>query len=188
MKKKDVKSIIVTAVSLFLICAVSAGLVAFVNSATKDRIADAAAAAENEARKEVLPAAEEFEEITLSSGAAGFLGKAGGETAGYVFTASANGYGGPVKVIVGFAPDGTVTGVKILTISETPGLGMKWQNDDKLKEFTGKNGDLKLVKSDAEAQDEIAAITGATITSKAMVKAVNDARKCFIEATEGKGA
>jgi electron transport complex protein RnfG len=188
MKKKDVKSIIVTAVSLFLICAVSAGLVAFVNSATKDRIADPAAAAENEARKEVLPAAEEFEEITLSSGAAGFLGKAGGETAGYVFTASANGYGGPVKVIVGFAPDGTVTGVKILSLSETPGLGMKAQDENWLEQFKDTDGELKVMKPEATQKNEISALTSATITSKAMVQAVNAARAYFNEAASGEGA
>ena len=188
MKKKDISAILKTAISLFLICAVCAGAVAYVNSVTHKKIEMQAAEAETEARKEVLPAAESFEKITLRDGAEGYIGKAGDKTVGYVFTTSANGYGGAVKVITGFAADGKVTGVKILSLSETPGLGMKAQDENWLEQFKDTDGELKVIKSQETLKNEISALTSATVTSKAMVTAVNAARAYFNEATSGEGA
>jgi electron transport complex protein RnfG len=108
-----------------------------------------------------------------------------GSVMGYVITVTAReGYGGDIQFTVGMLMDKTVTGVSILSIGETPGLGMKADSDDFLGQFenlkSAKIGYSKTGK--AEATDdyaEIDAISGATITTKAMVKGVNTAITCF---------
>ena len=187
MTKKDIGAILKTAISLFLICAVAAGLVAFVNSVTHDTIQANDLAAETEAKSAVLTSAASFEDVTLASGAAGWIGKTeAGEIAGYVFSTSASGYGGKIDIMTGFAPDGHVTGVQILSIEETPGLGMNAKRESFLNRFIDTDGELSVIKNADPGQNEILAITSATITSRAMVKAVNAARDCFNEVT-GKG-
>ena len=189
MTKKDIGSIVKTALSLFLICAVAAGLVALVNYVTADKIQAIAEAQANEAKSTVLSAAERFEEIAdtaLPDGAAGYLGKAADETVGYVFTTSASGYGGKIEVMTGFSPEGLITGVAILSIEETPGLGMNAKRESFLQQFIDTDGELSVIKNAAPGQNEIQALTSATITSRAMVKAVNAARDCYNIVT-GKG-
>ncbi len=186
MTKKDIGAIVKTAVSLFLICAVAAGLVAWVNSVTAGKIDQNAVNEANTAKSAVLPAAESFADVTLADGSVGWEGRsAAGETVGYVFSTAASGYGGKLEVMTGFDTAGTVTGVRILSISETPGLGMNAQRESWLDQFTGTAGALEVTKG-AAGENRIAAITSATITSRAMVKAVNAARAYFNE-TAGKG-
>ena len=187
MNKKDIGSIIKTAVALFLICAISAGIVAFVNDITDDTIEANNLAAANEAKSAVLTAAETFEDVTLSDGTVGWVGKnAAGDTVGYVFSTSASGYGGNVKVMTGFDTEGTVTGVQILEIEETPGLGMRAKTVEFLSRFLNTTTELSVVKGEKSSDGKIEALTSATITSRAMVKAVNAARDCYNEVT-GKG-
>ena len=189
MSKKDIAAIIKTAVSLFLICAVAAGATAFVNSVTADTIQANAAKEADAAKGAVLDAAESFEEVSLSDGNTGYIGKnAAGETVGYVFSSSATGYGGKLEIMTGFDPAGAVTGVQILSINETPGLGMRAKNDSFLQQFPGTDGELTVIKNAVPQQNEIQALTSATITSRAMAKAVNAARAYFEEVTSGEGA
>ena len=185
MKGKDVKQILVTAISLFLICAVSAGLVAVVNGVTDPTIKQMEADAEKEAKQALLPAAESFEELAPAERR--WVGKdKDGSVVGYVFVTAANGYNGKVEVMTGFTPEGAVTGIEFLTLNETPGLGMKAPKvlPDQIKDQTG---ELNVVKHAPENEGDVQAITSATITSKAVVKAVNEARALF-EAATGKEA
>ena len=171
MNGKDVKSILITALSLFLICAVAAGALAYVNSVTAPTIAANAAAAADKARGEVLPEADGFEEQTAPDGTVYYLGKSGADAVGYVFTTSAKGYGGDVSVMTGVDTEGKVAGISILEINETPGLGMNAKKDDFRNQYAGKSGELAVNKDGGE----IVAITSATITSRAVTKAVNEA-------------
>ena len=76
--------------------------------------------------------------------------------------------------MVGIYTDGTVAGVSILSISETAGLGMNAKNESFLNQFLGKSGTIGVQKN-GSSDTEIQALTGATITSKAMAGAVNQA-------------
>ena len=181
MNGKDIKEILKTAISLFLICAVAAGILGYVNSVTAPTIAQNNAAAADEARKELLPAAESFEEITLSDGTTGYKGVTGEQTAGYVFTASGKGYGGEVEVMTGVDTEGKVLGISILTINETPGLGMNAKKPAFYEQFAGKSGTLAVNKDGGDIQ----AITSATITSRAVTSAVNQALAYYEEVKEG---
>lgn len=187
MNKKDIRDILKTAISLFLICAVAAGLLAAVNSVTSPKIAANAAETENEARKGVLSAAEDFEEKTLDDGTVYYEGTAGGNTVGYVFTVSSAGYGGEIKLTVGVNSDGAVTGLTVLSINETPGLGMNAKKESFISQYIGKSGNLSVVKNQTPGDGEILAITSATITSKAVTNAVNDALSLFTRVSGQEG-
>jgi len=97
-----------------------------------------------------------------------------GSILGYVITVTTHeGYGGDIKFTIGVREDGTLNGMSILSISETPGLGMK--AEEVLKpQFEGKKADsYAYTKDGASAADEIDAITSATITTNAVTNGVN---------------
>lgn len=108
--------------------------------------------------------------------------------AGYVMTiTNSEAYGGSIQVSVGILTDGTVAGVEILSISETPGLGMNAQNDSFLGQFTGVMTDaFTYTKTGKQAKDEIDAISSATYTTRSMTNAVNAAIAAF-KAVESSG-
>ena len=97
-----------------------------------------------------------------------------GKPLGYAIFTSPSGYSGPVNIVVGVSTDGVVGGVMILEHSETPGLGANANSSVFTDQYKGKSGKLRVTKSTA-GDDEIQAITSATITTNAVTKGVNDA-------------
>ncbi|NLG25530.1 MAG: FMN-binding protein [Clostridiales bacterium] len=85
------------------------------------------------------------------------------------------GYGGEFLVTVGVLEGGAIAGVSIGENNETPGLGKKVELPEFTDQFIGKEGTIELVKSDA-AGNQIDAVASATISSQAVVDAVNEAR------------
>lgn len=184
MKKFSAGDILKPVVVLTLICVITSALLAYTNSLTAPVIADLAVETELNTRKEVLATAEEFVDDDLN-GVAYCTGKdASGTTVGYVFTTSAKGYGGDVKVMIGVNADGTVAGVQTLSLSETPGLGMNATKPSFLEQFIGKTLGVAVNKNNP-GENEIKALTGATITSKAVTSAVNTALEYYTEITGG---
>lgn len=170
--KLSFKEIVKPAVLLFAICLVVTALLAGTNLLTADAIARQAVETAENTRKVVLPAAETFTE-----GDGFYTGEAGGNAVGYVFETEAKGYGGTIKVMTGIDSTGTVTGVAILSHSETPGLGANAEKPsftDGYKQPAPESG-ITLVKNKAAGDGEIEAMTGATITSRAVTNAVNEA-------------
>ncbi len=112
---------------------------------------------------------------------------ASGEVLGYVITVTAkDGSQGSITFSVGIQNDGTVNGYSITDISETPGLGMKAEEEDFYSQFEGKNVDsFTVVKQTPSSDDEIEAITGSTITSKAMANGCNAAILYFQNELQG---
>ena len=90
---------------------------------------------------------------------------------------TAKGFGGDIQLTVG-VKDGVVTGVRIGTHSETPGLGARAAEEKFYGQFTGKSGALSVIKTGEAGDSEINAITAATITSTAVTNAVNEALDC----------
>lgn len=185
MKESKVRGILIPAVSLLLICAVVTALLGLTNSVTAPKIEQLAAETEAAAKQAVLTDAASFSDemqiekdgnvYTYYEGLA-----ADGSCAGFVFRTSAKGYGGDIAVMVGIGTDGTVAGVNILSISETAGLGMNAKNESFLSQFLGKSGTIGVLKN-GSSETEIQALTGATITSKAMASAVNQALDLYKE-------
>ena len=185
MKKMNPKAILVPAIALLIICLVATTLLAGTNMITMEKIALNAVEKENASRMIVLPEGKSYSEVTtLESGLTYCIGsdEAGNEV-GYVFTTGAKGYGGTVGVMVGFDLEGTITGIEILSHAETPGLGANATGDSFKSRFVGKSGELTVDKNSNDGQN-IQAITAATITSKAVVSAVNAATAEF-EAIRG---
>ncbi len=179
MKKFKASDIIKPTVVLLVICLVTSCLLAITNEKTAPMIEKNAKDTELKTRQEVLPAASEFEEAGLN-GVEYCIGKDGqGSDVGYVFVTESKGYGGKVKIMTGVTADGRVAGVQILELSETPGLGMRAKTDESfLKQFVDKIGGVGVAKNNP-GENEIQALTGATITSKAVTGAVNEALKQY---------
>ena len=109
-------------------------------------------------------------------------------TVGYAVTVtSKEGYGGDIKFTVGFLKNGTVTGISYLSISETAGLGMEAKNASFIKSFVGKTGGEFVVDKDNSLglPNEIDAISGATITTRAVTNGVNAAYVALVQILGG---
>ena len=99
---------------------------------------------------------------------------ADGELLGRAYLINAKGYGGPISLMVGIKSDGILAGISILSSSETPGLGKKAENAEFLGQFINKDVDaFSVVKGMMNANDQISAISGATISTKAITDAIN---------------
>ena len=154
-------------------------------SLTKDSIDEQKAAAASAAYKAVLPEAESFEAAVTKVAAlegqvygSGFgrvyineamIGKDGaGNVVGWaVSVSSAEGYDGNVTLSLGVGADGKIIGISFTELHETPGKGMLWAEEPYLRSFDGKPASKLTLGQDVDA------ITGVTITSKAVTNAVN---------------
>lgn len=160
-------------VVLCIIALVAGALLGVTNEMTKDRIAAQAQSGAIAARKTVLPEAEDFVEQQLTEGAPVdncFAGVSAGETVGYATTVTIVGFGGEIEVVVGIGMDGVIRAITVggENFSETAGLGERAKDPAFTGQFAG------LVPP-AEVGVNIDAIAGATITSNAVVTAVNKA-------------
>lgn len=151
---------------------------AFTNAFTKPVIQETAIRMANEARSEVLPGTSDFTEINgeFSEGINSVFKGSNGE--GIAVEVITKGYGGDMKLMVGIDPQGKITGVKVVSASETAGVGAKVYEKNFLDLFNGRSGQLKAVKTGATA-DDIQAISGATVSSKAVTAGVNVAQQAF---------
>ena len=168
------KKILSLVLSLTIISAVCAGVLAYVNNLTAEPIKATAAANEEKAVKAVMPPGVAAVE---AAGEGVFVGKdAAGAVVGYAAKGQdSGGYGGDIVLMVGFKADKkTVVCYKTLAAAETPGLGMKLNTPEFAGQFAGKDGTSLKVKKDGGA---IEAITSATITSRAVCRAIAAAQK-----------
>ena len=132
----------------------------------------------NEKLEAFTPEGSEIERVRVAKDAKG-------EEAGYVFlVTSKEGYGGSIQFSMGVKMDGTIGGIEIIEMSETAGLGAKCVEDEFKSQYQGKSGEVSLVKGEASNENEVSAISGATITSKAITNAVNQVLK-FVAGLEG---
>lgn len=101
---------------------------------------------------------------------------ASGNTVGYIITVTdKKGYGGAIQMVFGYSLDGTVTGMEFLTLNETAGFGLEAEKDPEWrKQFYGVAVEkFTVTKSGAVADSEIDALSGATVTSKAITEGIN---------------
>ncbi len=187
--KIEGKFILRVAGTLTAICLVVAAMLGGVNELTKDKIAEIKGGKTVESLKEVAATADKFPKLDITDamlGAASAQGatlteayevQTGGEHAGYAFKIETAGSQGTIEMIVGVDADNAVTGVSIVSNSETSGIGSKVMGNEALPsgvgvldQFKGMSGAGSLaVGSNVEA------ITGATVSSKGVTKGVNAA-------------
>ncbi len=186
MKKFDIKEVFIPTISLFAISLIVALLLAIINGITDPLIKQKEIETENETKAKVLSIADSFDEESdiVSLDDTDYEYYAGYDKeekiVGYVFKVTSKGYGGDIDCMIGIDTNGAVTGIDFLSISETAGLGMNAQNDTFKEQYIGKNSEITVVKTSA-GENEIEALTGATITSNAVTKSVNIALKLFEE-------
>lgn len=176
---------------ILLVITLAAGLLlGLVYQITKEPIAVQKEKAKQEACKAVFAEAASFTEVELIEpdaqewAAAGFAQEtvdevmeaqdASGAVLGYVITVTTKeGYGGDIRFTIGITKDGTVNGIAILEIAETAGLGMRAE-EVLAPQFAAKNVEkFEYSKSGAAADNQIDAISGATITTNAVTNGVN---------------
>lgn len=168
VKKKEAGPVQLV-VTLFLISAICAVLLGLVNNITAGPIAAANEAATNAAMQAVLPA-DSYEQVEYTGGNALVTAVYKAGDAGYVVQVAPSGFGGNLDVMVGVGADGTCTGVSIISHAETSGLGANATKEDFRAQFVGK-ANVAVTKDGGD----IAALTGATITSRAVCSGVNAA-------------
>ncbi len=166
--------------SLLLICAIMAGALALVYSATKEPIAKADIKVVNDAVKEVVPAFDNDpnKEKWEADGLIFYPAKKNGQLVGTaVKTFTESGFSGRFEVMVGFLPDETIYNSKVLSHKETPGLGSKMSDPKFYEQFNNMKFEGNLsVKKDGGTID---AITAATISSRAYCDAINRAHSAL---------
>ena len=161
------KYILKLAIILLLITAVVAGLLGLVNMLTADKIAENTAKKANEAMQTVLPASS-YEKLDISAEGISEAYKA---EQGYVIRLNAMGFGGAIDMMVGIDLSGAVTGISVISHGETASLGAECTRADWQSQFVGTSGNLQVSKDGGT----IDALTGATVTSRAVTEAVNRA-------------
>lgn len=160
-----IKDILLPTLALTIICAVLGAALAGTNAVTKDPIAEQEAQKQQEAMKAALPAYE-YKKLDEKDGCVIYEAIQEIRT-GYVVSSHANGYGGRIDVMVGIDLGGKVYGIEIVSADdETAGIGQKVKEDDFKIRFRDKK---------ADQIDDVAVITGASISSRAVKTAVKTA-------------
>ena len=194
--KKGIKNVL----CLTIITLVAGFALGYVYDVTKEPIRIMEEKTKNDAYKKVFETASSFEEVQLNiddinqsieaasiesvicDGALRAFDESGSPVGYVINVTSMAGYGGDISISVGIADSGEVLGVEILSISETAGLGMKAKEDDFRNQFKNKNvAKFSYTKAEPTAEFEIEALSGATITTKAVTNAVNAAICTFGE-------
>lgn len=193
MKNIKLREILIPTVSLFVICLCVTALLAVTNAVTKDAIAYQQELSAAESRQAVCPDAVDFEQVQYDvQGVECYKAlDESGNLVGYAISSSSKGYGGDVKVMTGIkAEDGSVIAINVYDNSgETPGLGVNTSGEKFTSQFAGlSSGTGVTVDKDAGKNPDsvpVDSVTGATISSRAVVSAVNQAFEAYNAVKEG---
>ena len=169
--------------TLFITAAITIAALSIVHTLTLEPIERQKQKTQEAAMREVLPQASGYREIPAEKSGSGsgsiaaiYEGLPGGELTGYVIKLSPEGYSGNIDLIVGIsAQDKKITGMRVLRHSETPGLGALSVKEDFFRRYDGKDLVPLSVVRTSPGEHDIQAITSATITTKAITGAVNEA-------------
>lgn len=180
--KANKNDIIKPVAVLLAICVIIPLALAVTNKVTKNRIEQLARSNEKKTMLELIKA-EKFPKYAYSEGDIAFeynAAKTGDEVLGYIFVTSAKGYGGDVSVMTAVGKDGKVIEIAITDASgETPGLGQNVKKEKFYSQYAGKSDGVTVVKNGAGDKDTVAAVTGATVSSRAVNTAVSQALEYY---------
>lgn len=180
-RKLDIKEILHISLVLMIICASVALILSFADSITRDRIEENEEA-EQKSAITALFGGETIEYTPIETESVGINAiydvKDGTGRLGYAVSVSPSGFGGNIDMMVGIDTAGKVLGVRIVSLSETPGLGTRVRDDAFLSAFVGKEGSVELGHG-------VDAISGSTISSRAVTLGVNNALSALNEYLAG---
>lgn len=163
--------------TLFMIVMIACGLLAWVNTRTEPKIRENLRIAEENARKQVFPLADRFDEVNHEKLNYYVAYDSGDNLLGYAFIAQDFGYSGIIQTMVGLNKDFTINRIAILSQSETPGLGDNCKKPDFAEKFIGLGKDALKVDKDG---GPVISITGATMTTRIVTNSI----KKYIEILE----
>jgi len=207
-KKEKKPSIIKDALALTIITVICSFALAFVYEITKTPIKEQEDAKKNAGYKAVYASAAKLStdeelvskaaETDLSVLDADLEGVTIGDVVqalddsgnliGYIVTSKTRGYASTINLAVGYSLDGTVQGIEFLEIGETVGFGMNANTPEFKSKFAGvKTDHFTVTKSGAASDNEIDVVSGATVTTTAVVKAVNGGLAFLKEYVDGLG-
>ncbi|HAJ94120.1 MAG TPA: electron transporter RnfG [Synergistaceae bacterium] len=177
---------------LFIITTVTGLILGGVYTMTLEPISAAKQKEKMAALAETLPKASDFQVVDSQPNNSIIKevnkGSANGDTVGYNITVTPKGYGGLIEIVVGIDNKGKLIGIKILSHTETPGLGAKAAEPAFSDQFEQKNVDsVVITKTKPAAENEVQAISGATITSRAVADGVNTALEYWAKNLKGEG-
>ena len=162
---------------LTLICSVIALMLAVVNAVTKDTIAENTQKEKVEAISRIFGDVDDVETNTVEDHEINFV-FCKDMLVGYTVTVKPQGYGGEIEMLVGIERGGSVQGIEIINMSETPGVGSRVKSDPGfLPQFKGMTGKLTV-------GDNVDAISGASISSKAVTAGGNEALSIEVDVSE----
>jgi len=171
---EELKRIVGIAIPLIIICIISGAALTASYDLTKGRIEAVEQQRINESLSIIFPGASFTETGDY------YIATVSGEEIGYAFIAGGRGYSGSIKTMVGMYKNGTISGVNIIRQSETPGLGTRIAEPDFTNQFSSKRiWDVRL-RQDGGVID---AITGATISSRAITDIVRERAEVVINET-----
>lgn len=160
---------------LFLVAAIMAVMLASVNEVTKGPIADHERQTLETMISAMFPESTGFKQAQVPAQYekdVAAIYEIQSKNGGVCIHATPTGFGGTIDLLVGFNPDGSISSVKVLAMSETAGIGTKTEDESFLGQYLGKSGPIEIGGS---SEQSITAISGATISSKAVTLGVNNA-------------
>lgn len=192
MNKQEIITLLKNTLIMLLITLVAGGILGVVYEVTKTPIAEMELKVKQQANQKVFTNAEEFTALDIEDykSTLSYSGvdisevleahSASGDMLGYVMEViSHEGYGGDIIFRIGISENGSTNGISITSISETAGLGMRAE-EVIVPQFKGRTSEVfEVVKTGSVMDNQIDAISSATITSKAITKGVNAALEYF---------
>lgn len=175
-------------ITLFIICLVAAGSLSLINQVTQEKILAQIKQEQEAALSEVMPEADNFQEVKKDDQILYYKAFKNGEFIGLAFKAKGKGYSSVIETMAGMDLEARITGIKIISQNETPGLGSRIievaeeitlvdvlkakKKEEKQKKpwFCEQFKEKNIANLDKEVQ----AITGATISSEAVIKSVKE--------------
>lgn len=184
MSKEKLNSGYYPTIVLLIVCVISTALLAFTNELTMEAREEQKRQAELLSKQIVFPEADEFREVSLPDGspdAVKSLEEAyqGDKLIGYLISSESRGYGGAVPVKIGINDSGEISGLDLPANNETPGLGQKVRDENFKTQFINGNAEQDFSVSAGNNEVQIDAITGATVSSQAVVDSVNSALQLY---------
>ena len=177
---------------LLIITMISGLLLGFANELTKDAIIENSKISKDDLSY-IMPEAEKIQDTTIelddeSSIKEVYEAVNGNDVIGYVMKVNTKGFHGAIDFVIAISNEDKITGIKVLSHNETPGLGAKITEDKFAQRFKDKSATdyLEVVKVTPNKDTEVEAISGATTSSRASVNAVNEAITFYLENIKGK--
>lgn len=177
-------SLFQVASNLFGACIISGAIIAGVFYFTAPIAVEKAELLKQQSMQALVPSAEEFDPIKGQK--EWFEAKKGNEIIAYVVPGESKGFGGEIKMLVAVDPKGKVLSYDILKHNETPGLGDGANLPPFKKQFPGRSVELLEVTKDPNDKEKVHAMTGATISSRAVTKGIKEADEKVIAFVGGK--